>query len=94
MHYQNSITKPLLNKLKQHKNPLTVDVDGASAVQPDDKKFKFGATYGVAGEKTKNWKIEISRAFLPPVLHGEKWEKFQFVVEIAHKVVVLILICL
>ena len=37
--------------------------------------------------------IEISRAFFSPVLHGEKWGKFQFVVEIAHKAI-LILICL
>ena len=38
--------------------------------------------------------VEISRAFLPPVLHGEKCGKFQFVVEIAHKAVILILIFL
>ena len=30
-----------------------------------------------------------SRAFLPPVSHGEKCEKFQFVEESAHKAVVL-----
>ena len=34
--------------------------------------------------------IEISRAFLPPVSHGEKCGKFQFVVESAHEAVVLI----
>ena len=38
--------------------------------------------------------IEISRAFLPHVSHGEKCGKFQFVVDIAYKAVVLILICL
>ena len=39
-------------------------------------------------------KIEISRAFLPPLSHGEKCGKFQFVEESAPKVVVIILICL
>ena len=34
-------------------------------------------------------KIEISRAFLPPVSSGEKSGKFQNVVEIAHKAVIL-----
>ena len=38
--------------------------------------------------------FEISRAFLPPVSVGEKSGKFQFVVGIGHKAVVLILICL
>ena len=38
--------------------------------------------------------IEISRAFLPPVSHGEKLEKFQFAVQISHEAVILILICL
>ena len=38
--------------------------------------------------------IEISRAILSPVSHGEKCGKFQFVLEIAHEAVVLILICL
>ena len=38
--------------------------------------------------------IEISRAFLPPVSHGEKCGKFQSVVEIAHKAVSPILLSL
>ena len=38
--------------------------------------------------------IEISRVFLPPVSHGEKCGKFQFLVEIAHKADILILLSL
>ena len=38
--------------------------------------------------------IEISRAVLSPVSHGEKCGKFQFFVEIALKAIVIILICL
>ena len=38
--------------------------------------------------------MKISRAFLPIVSHGEKCAKIQFVLEIAHKAVVLILSCL
>ena len=36
--------------------------------------------------------FEISRAFLPPAMHGENCGKYQNVVEIAHKAVVLILL--
>ena len=48
------------------------------------------------GNQNKNFlrQIGLSRAFLPPVSHGEKRGKFQFAVEIAHKAVVLILISL
>ena len=38
--------------------------------------------------------IENSRPFPQLVSHGEKSGKFQFVVEIAHKAVILIFICL
>ena len=39
-------------------------------------------------------KIEISRALLPPISHGEKGGKFQNVVKIAHKAVIHILLSL
>ena len=38
--------------------------------------------------------FEISRGFLPPILHGKKKGTFHFFVEIAHKAVVLILLSL
>ena len=38
--------------------------------------------------------IEISRAFLSPDSHVQKCGKFQFVVEIAHKAIILIVIYL
>ena len=38
--------------------------------------------------------IEISRVLPPPVSHGEKCGKFQNVVEITHKAVILILFAL
>ena len=35
-------------------------------------------------------KLKNSRSFLPPVSQGEKYGKFQFVVEIVHKAIILI----
>ena len=68
------------------------------AVLWNQKKYYFLCNWLEGNQNENNCLVsnlyEIFRAFLPPISHGEKCGKFKFVVKIAHKALVLILIYL
>ena len=76
------------NKRLKHFLPLKNDSFGTFCVV-NGKLLE--RTTALRETSTTNW---IFPRFSPPALHEEKCGKFQFVVEIAHKAVVLILISL